>query len=455
MYIIIIVLFIVIVTYIFKEISKPTMDFTKQKSAFPKSNTRYVNTQRSKANSNAELRRTKTVTLPIKIAIHKDIFKTFDEILSVNSVYYNALEKKHKVLFLKRVHVFIENTEFIPCLIPEVTTEMQVLIAGSAVQLTLGMGNFLSYHIKGVRVYPDVYYSKLMKAHLQGHYHPKGVIFLSYKHFIAGYKTADDGRNLGLHEMTHALHFALKKELEYTLFIENVVLNWMIEASKEQKTTNTQYPHVFLRDYAFTNVHEFFAVCVENYFERPKELHNRLPIVYKHLSFLLNQNPLQIPLYETKPVLPALSKAPFFRENENITMTIIAFLFFLLCGIVLWQYSRNNVTDIGNLWPFIAIPGILFFVKIITKKEILFYEDFICIRHILMQKDIAIISRDSLLYVSIYMKKEFNSSNKVISFIWHSGKLKESLDILRDSEELKNNIRAYCKKYNILLIEKA
>lgn len=49
----------------------------------------------------------------------------------------------------------------------------------------------------------------------------------------------------------------------------------------------------FLRSYASTNQQEFFAVCVEHFFEASKSFRENLPQLYSHLCILLNQDPLQ------------------------------------------------------------------------------------------------------------------------------------------------------------------
>lgn len=48
----------------------------------------------------------------------------------------------------------------------------------------------------------------------------------------------------------------------------------------------------FFRDYAATNDHEFFAVAVENFFERPQAFFEHHPRMYGLLATLLNQDPL-------------------------------------------------------------------------------------------------------------------------------------------------------------------
>jgi Mlc titration factor MtfA (ptsG expression regulator) len=47
-----------------------------------------------------------------------------------------------------------------------------------------------------------------------------------------------------------------------------------------------------LGSYAASNYHEFWAVCIENFFERSQLLQNELPDLYLELSLLLKQDPL-------------------------------------------------------------------------------------------------------------------------------------------------------------------
>jgi hypothetical protein len=47
----------------------------------------------------------------------------------------------------------------------------------------------------------------------------------------------------------------------------------------------------FLRDYSKANTEEFFAVCVEAFFESPEKFKRELPEIFQLLQFLLNQDP--------------------------------------------------------------------------------------------------------------------------------------------------------------------
>ena len=49
----------------------------------------------------------------------------------------------------------------------------------------------------------------------------------------------------------------------------------------------------FLRDYAKSNIHEFWAVCVEHFFEAPVQFKEQLPELYIAMCNVLNQDMAQ------------------------------------------------------------------------------------------------------------------------------------------------------------------
>ena len=176
----------------------------------------------------------------------------------------------------------------------KITDEMKALIAGAAIQLTFGHPSIYFTHFKRILVYPDSYYSEISQRYHKGEVNMGGLIVLSWKNFVEGYADNEDGRNLGLHEMAHALHLenAITNE-EYGFLDDNVLRAWTdlcfseIEKMKEGKSD-------FFRAYAITNSQEFFAVAVENFFERPGEFHDWNPKLYDTLIKILNQDPLKL-----------------------------------------------------------------------------------------------------------------------------------------------------------------
>jgi Mlc titration factor MtfA (ptsG expression regulator) len=231
---------------------------------------------------------------PIKTALFP-VPPHYKDILQKYFVYYQRLSPENKVRFERKVMQFLYGKRFIPRQVDEVTVEAKVLIAASAVQLTFGLSNvYLSYFDK-ILVYPNDYYSSITKRYHKGEVNPRfGLIVLSWQSFIDGYIEPNDSRNLGLHEMAHALRLESKiRSEEYPPFEEALLEQF--DAYARRICNDAEFKGMtFFRPYACTNEHEFFSVAVENFFERSQEFKNTLPEVYDILSRLLAQDPLQL-----------------------------------------------------------------------------------------------------------------------------------------------------------------
>lgn len=207
--------------------------------------------------------------------------------------YYHELNEKNKVLFEKRVQKFIDKKEFLPAGDHrEVTDEMKTLIAASAVQLTFGLPHVYFTNFKTIYVYPDFYYSEGMQQFNAGEVHKSGKIFLSWIDFLEGYLNPKNARNLGLHEMAHALRLEnMIRNREYGYFkwsdIEEFNHYTVIESNRIKAGEES-----ILRPYAATYYHEFFAVVIEVFFEQPRQLKAYHPALYAVTTRLLRQDPL-------------------------------------------------------------------------------------------------------------------------------------------------------------------
>ena len=92
-----------------------------------------------------------------------------------------------------------------------------------------------------------------------------------------------------MHELAHALW--LENELfDYEIFDEKALQIYKAESIRVAREMQDNENH-FLRRYALTNKEEFFAVAVENFFERPEKFKMTLPELYSILARLLNQDP--------------------------------------------------------------------------------------------------------------------------------------------------------------------
>lgn len=181
--------------------------------------------------------------------------------------------------------------KFIPREMNHVSMEMKVLISASAIQLTFGFPNVNLRWFRNILVYPDTFYSHANKARHKGEVNPRAkAIVLSWKYFVEGY-LQKDGRNLGLHEMAHALRLENRITNQEFDFLDAEILHeWEIRAERtiQEIRNGTEY---FFREYGATNNEEFFAVAVENFFERSKLFLEKHPKTYQTLCRLLKQDP--------------------------------------------------------------------------------------------------------------------------------------------------------------------
>jgi Mlc titration factor MtfA (ptsG expression regulator) len=217
--------------------------------------------------------------------------QSIETVLLGKFAYYQKLDPIEKERFVKRVNVFIAHKEFLPSGGMEITDEMVILIASSAVQLTFGLEDYLLLSFSKIFIYPKEYYSQYDKLYHQGEANLGGVVVLSWNNFLEGYNKPHDNYNLGLHEMAHALRFDKFKNIDSDDFFSVYFEKWYVVAREEFLRLKNSEPS-FFRKYGGTNINEFFSVCVEYFFESSKEFQNIHPEIYKHLSILLNQDPL-------------------------------------------------------------------------------------------------------------------------------------------------------------------
>ncbi|MEO1051516.1 MAG: zinc-dependent peptidase [Bacteroidota bacterium] len=217
------------------------------------------------------------------------------EILKKYFPFYKRLNAVDQKKFEKKLHQFIAAKKFIPRDIEAITPEMKTLIAAAAVQLTFGLPKVYLSHFKRILVYPDSYYSTINRTYHKGEVNPRyGMIVLSWKNFVEGYIDCTDSMNLGLHEMAHALRFEnLIKNGEHNFFDPNTLAEWE-RRSTQIVNDMAAGRNSFFRDYAMTNREEFFAVAVENFFERPEGFQEAMPKLYRLMCKLLNQDPVQL-----------------------------------------------------------------------------------------------------------------------------------------------------------------
>ena len=227
-----------------------------------------------------------------ELLIPQDAANEYGAIIFRVLPYFGKLSDTNKQRFLKRVYNFKTEKSFhFHGLNP--SEEVEVLVSAAAVQLSFGLKNYRLPFFKDVYILSDAYQAINAREMFIGHVSPTG-IYISWKHFMQGFANYTDGVNVALHEMAHALH--------HENFIQETGIDWdfrqdfdklpsifgplMTQAIVERRS--------YLRGYAFTNFHEFWAVSVEYFFENPQGLKDNLPQLYGILCDTLNQDPLHL-----------------------------------------------------------------------------------------------------------------------------------------------------------------
>ncbi|HXB09326.1 MAG TPA: zinc-dependent peptidase [Puia sp.] len=214
----------------------------------------------------------------------------FDGLLARYNPYYRSLSNIGRERFLHRVLLFMEAKKF-EYIDIEPEESMPLLVSAAAVQLTFGLGHFRMDYFRTIHILKDKYRYGLYNMPFEGHVSEDG-IYLSWTHFIREYTDYSDGQNVGLHEMAHALtyvNFAVQDGRDNSFhdhFTEfSAVARPIFERMQAGEST-------LLDPYAATNYQEFWAVCIETFFERSTTFRRQLPELYFSLCSLLNQDPL-------------------------------------------------------------------------------------------------------------------------------------------------------------------
>lgn len=214
-----------------------------------------------------------------------------EKLLEENIQYFRPLSMEGKARFIQRVLRFAQKREFEGMDGFEVTEAMRFLISASAVQLTFGLSDFNLRFLETIKVSSNPFYNRFFKSYMKGAVSPQGYMIISWKDFMDGYKIENDNFNLGLHEMAHALKLDPTKSTSFDLRFSTYIKEWLKIGEEAFMALKRRTPS-YLRAYGGNNHHEFFAVCVEHFFESPERFSQELPDVFNHLCLLLNQNPL-------------------------------------------------------------------------------------------------------------------------------------------------------------------
>lgn len=175
----------------------------------------------------------------------------------------------------------------------EVSREMKAGVAAGAALLLHGRPDWELPRRQTILFYPDRFdldYLLDDQAAFDGMAHQQGPVILSSVALRQSWEDPEDGDNVVLHELAHLLDY----ENEFADGVPSLVdpgstVAWRDLVRKEM--WRIRHRRSMLRGYGATNPAEFFAVAVENFFERPDLMARRHPELFAALKALFNLDP--------------------------------------------------------------------------------------------------------------------------------------------------------------------
>jgi len=230
----------------------------------------------------------------------------WQEILERNVPLYRALPRELKQELHGHIQLFLHDKTFEGFQGLDVTDEIRVTIAGNACILLLNRSHDQYANFSTIYLYPSTFvsqhtsYDGLVQsvgpsARLGESWH-RGPVVLSWDSALAGSRDIKDGHNVVLHEFAHKLDGAdgavdgaplFHQRSQYVSWAR--VMKREFEELRQQASAGTQ---TLLDQYGATSPEEFFAVLVETFYEKPRQLKQRHPQLYAEMQACFQVDPL-------------------------------------------------------------------------------------------------------------------------------------------------------------------
>lgn len=210
-------------------------------------------------------------------------------VISENLAAYNLLSIEQQEKFRKRVSRFRANKQFVFSKKDIDNKKIQLLLCATATLLTMGFRDYRITSVERILIYPSEYFSRITRQNHLGEFNPNlKLLVFSAEHILKGFENATDNLNLGVHEFAHALIFNFKSKYSFNALKFNKgqsqIEKLLQDESFLQKVEQTEY----FREYGQTNIHEFFAVALENFVETPSDFITDFPELYSIITNMLN-----------------------------------------------------------------------------------------------------------------------------------------------------------------------
>ncbi len=220
---------------------------------------------------------------------------SWEQALQSHVVFFRALRAPDKERFRQLIKVFLDEVR-ITGIQTEIDDTTRVLVAASAAIPIFGFRDWEYRRLGEVLVYPQSFGEKYQTTGgadentlgMVGLQQLRGVMILSKPSLLAGFDTPSAGDNVGIHEFAHLVELGgaengLPPEVPW-----QAVNQWVNYVARELSHPSSH--RFYIRDYAYTNDREFFAVLAEYFFKSPELLKTKDPQLYAMLQKVFHQD---------------------------------------------------------------------------------------------------------------------------------------------------------------------
>jgi len=229
------------------------------------------------------------------------------EILARNMPVYARLSGPRRARLERDVLLFLHEKRFHGFQGVEITDEIRVTVAANACLLVLERSVDEYRSFRSIYIYPSTFVAEqetrdgrvhrvTKQARLGESWH-RGPLVLAWDSALHGTRDMRDGRNVILHEFAHKLDGAdgvvdgaplLQQRSQYTTWARVMTREYKRLRRRARRDARSVMDH-----YGATEPQEFFAVLVETFFEKPRQLRKRHPELYDEVRRCFGLDPVE------------------------------------------------------------------------------------------------------------------------------------------------------------------
>jgi MtfA peptidase len=205
--------------------------------------------------------------------------------------HYDRLPAEWRARFEDDVRVFLLEKR-ITGVETAATDEVRLLVAASAVTLSLGWPEYEWDQLTEVLLYPHEFDRdwSFESDELAGQAHPWGTVILSVPSLFESFEDPDDGYHVGIHEFAHLLDVDRTRFDGIPVGLDAAQVRVWIEL-RDKEMERLRKGNSVLDPYGASDPVEFLGVAVESFFELPQALRQRHRELYALLADYFRQDP--------------------------------------------------------------------------------------------------------------------------------------------------------------------